>query len=97
MARSARLAWLRSVVIPLRRFAGLEGQDVGLEPGTLLLGESVVFRRKQTLVEYVRDHTDPALVEMMEDSRINARPVMDWHEHPLGFRSGSVNHTPPSL
>ena len=93
----ARQGWLRSVVVRLGCFARLESQDVGLEPSPLLLGEGVVFPRKQTLVEYVRDGADPALVEMMEDSRIDARPVMDWHEHPLAFRSGSVDRTHPSL
>jgi hypothetical protein len=52
----------------------------------LLLGEGVVFPRKQTLVEYIRDDTDPALVEMMEDSGADSLPVVDWHERALGFR-----------
>ncbi len=82
---------------PAGRFGRLESQDVGLEASSLLLGEGVVFAREQTLVEYVRDGADPTLVEMMEDTRIDASPVMDWHMLLLGFASASVDQTGPSL
>ena len=78
--------WLCRVVIQLGRTACLQCQDVGLETCSMPLGERVVFPRKQTLVEYVRDGTDPPLVEMMKDPHIDARPVMDWHERALSFR-----------
>jgi hypothetical protein len=69
-------------------FSSFERQNVGLETCPLLLGKRVVFQRQQAIVENVRKRGDPTLMEMVEDSSIHSRPVMDRHGGTLGSRPG---------
>jgi hypothetical protein len=63
----------------------------------LLFGEGIIVRGEQALVQDVGDGADPALMEMMDDSGIDSRPIMDRHERPVSPRSEvSVDDPPPS-
>jgi hypothetical protein len=76
--------WLRRVIVRLGLTTALEGQDVGVEPCPLLLGKGIILVWEELIVQNIGNGTNPALVEMMKDSRANARPIMDRHERLLG-------------
>jgi hypothetical protein len=86
LVRADHPAWLRRRVIRLGRFDVFEGQDAGFKPRRLPLGKGVVIPWEQPPVERVGDDTAPAQMEMMEDTPIDARPVVHWHYRALHFR-----------
>src|SRR5207248_3336733 len=71
--------------------AALECQHVRAEAGGVLLRQRVVVLRQATVVERALDLFDPGVAEVVEDTRLDAGPVVNRHGHPLCAARGQVS------
>jgi hypothetical protein len=58
---------------------GVQGQDIGLEPGRDLLSHGAVIPRQDSLIQNMFDPDDQLGVKVVEDPRRAAGPVLDRH------------------
>ena len=84
--RDSARGFYREILTPARR---LQREDVRAESSRDLLGQGIIARRQQTAVQAPRKIVDPPEVEMVEDSRIDASPVVNRHDS-LPRRSDSI-------
>src|SRR5437870_2572736 len=68
---------------PLRMLFGfpascrsLQREDVGLPATGDLFRQRVIRRRQETSIQHPREFSDPVVMEMVKDARINAGPVV---------------------
>src|SRR5581483_1196645 len=60
----------------------LQGQDIWDRSLNSLFGEGEIIAWQYSLVEDITNCADPALVKGVKKSRVNARPVVNWHGNP---------------
>src|SRR5262249_51936263 len=58
---------------------GVQGRDVGLDPGCDLFGHGVVIGRQEALIQDMFDPYNQLCVKIVEDPRRDAGPVADQH------------------
>src|SRR5262245_47830060 len=62
-----------------RNVADLQGEHIGDESACMLFGKSIVAGRQDTIIQRVLQSPEPTEMEGMEDSGINASPIMQRH------------------
>jgi hypothetical protein len=74
--------WLANALVPAR----LQREDIRPEPRRVLFRQCVMVGWQNATVQGTRQLLDPSMVEMMKNARINAGPVVSWHNLPSTTR-----------